>query len=695
MVNLISLLLVLAFQGIQRRPDILVADFEGKDYGSWHTTGTAFGSAPAHGTLPEQMPVSGFLGKGLVNSFNGGDDAVGTLTSPPFRIQRKFVNFLIGGGKFAGKTCMNLIVDGEVIRTATGPNEQPGGSEALNWKFWDVSQLQGREAILQIVDDAKGGWGHISVDQIMESDSCKEMVKIERIMAVKHRYLNFPVKTGAPKIRVSYEVDGNWAREFTVELTKGKPDFYAFSDVSNYQGKSLKISATSFDRHLLDKVRASDEPPSNGPLYREKLRPQFHFSSRVGWLNDPNGLVYYHGEYHLFYQHNPYGWAWDNMHWGHAVSSDLMHWKELPIAIYPHQWDDWVFSGSATVDYNNTAGFGKDALVAAFTSTGRGECIAYSLDRGRTFQEFAGNPVVKHSGRDPKLVWYAPGNHWVMAVYNEFEGKQWIAIYSSRDLKDWKLESRIEGFYECPELFEIPIEGRPGETRWVIYAANGEYRLGSFDGKVFTPETEKIPLNWGNLFYASQTYNNLPDGRRVQMSWGRAETPSMPFNQCMLFPTQLKLALTEKGLKLLVEPIAEIARLQDTGHHWTGVEIGPDQPFQPIVKGEQFDLSIVVDPQASRHFGLKLFGQDLKIDLETSQLTFKENHAPIALVDGKIQLRVLIDRTTTEVYANHGRIYMPVGNFNLGAANLAVFAKDKPIRIQSFDIWSLRPAMNK
>ncbi len=299
-------------------------------------------------------------------------------------------------------------------------------------------------------------------------------------------------------------------------------------------------------------VGQADEIRGAENLYREKLRPQFHFTSRRGWNNDSNGLVFHKGLWHLYYQHNPYGVQWGNMHWGHAVSEDLVHWQELPIAIYPQRFDDWVFSGSAVVDVNNTSGFGREgqpAIVAAYTSTGRGECIVYSNDDGRTFTEFEGNPVVRHSGRDPKVIWYGPGRHWVMALYDEADNKRTIAFYTSQDLKKWEFASLIDGFFECPEIFELPVEGEDGQRRWVLYAADGDYLIGSFDGRVFTPESGKHRFSHGNCFYASQTYNNVPpeDGRRVQIAWGRVEMPGMPFNQMMLFPVELTLRRAGRG----------------------------------------------------------------------------------------------------------------------------------------------------
>ncbi len=323
--------------------DLLIADFEGDDYGDWKAEGEAFGAGPARGTLPNQMPVTGFLGKGLVNSYFKGDGTMGTLTSPPFKIQRRYINFLIGGGKYPGKTCINLIVDGKVVRTATGPNSQPGGSEHLDWTFWDVGDQAGKMAVIEIMDHATGGWGHINVDHIVQSDK-KANVLVEKKMelTLTKKYLNIPVKTGAPKGRMSLLIDGKTTREFEVELAPAQPDFYAFLDISAFKGKraTLRIDRAPEDSAVLNAVEQSDTIKGTENLYKEKLRPQFHFTSRRGWNNDPNGLVYYKGEYHLFYQHNPYGWNWGNMHWGHAVSKGLVHWQELPIALYPRAFGD-------------------------------------------------------------------------------------------------------------------------------------------------------------------------------------------------------------------------------------------------------------------------------------------------------------------------------------------------------------------
>ena len=265
-------------------------------------------------------------------------------------------------------------------------------------------------------------------------------------------YLLLPVRTGAPKRRVALDIAGTTIREFDIEFAASAPEFEVFLDVSSFAGQDASLQAVGGDDPGLASARLSDEIPDAAGLYREATRPQFHFTSRRGWLNDPNGLVYANGLWHLYYQHNPYGWHWGNMHWGHAVSEDLVHWRELGIALYPRQYGDWAYSGSGFVAPDGRIGI-------AYTSTGRGECIAFSDDGGLTFAEIPGNPVVRHRGRDPKVFWHEGTRRWVMAVYDEADDQRWIAIHTSPDLRVWTFASRIAGFYECPELFRSPSTG--------------------------------------------------------------------------------------------------------------------------------------------------------------------------------------------------------------------------------------------
>ncbi len=549
------------------RPDLIAADFEGETYGSWHAEGEAFGTGPARGTLPGQMEVSGFEGRGLVNSFHRGDAATGTLSSPPYRIERPFINFLIGGGGYRDATCLDLLVDGKVVRTATGPNDRPGGSERLDWGAWDVREFLGHEAIFRVVDRRTEGWGHINVDQIVQSDRRRGVQPALRELVASTRYLHLPVKNDAPMRRVRVVAGGSVVREFDIKLGDQHRDFEVFLDLAPFQGKTLAIETQLPEGSTtLEHVKLADDVPDAQRLYHEPTRPQFHFTSRRGWLNDPNGLVWFAGEYHLFYQHNPYGWDWGNMHWGHAVSRDLVHWTELPIALYPRAYGDWCFSGSAVVDQQNASGFGDGAappLVAAFTSTGRGECIVSSRDRGRTWAEYAGNPVVKHEGRDPRLLWHDATKRWIMAVYDETGGRRAIAFYSSPDCKEWTFESRIDGYFECPEIFELEIDGDPARRRWVLYAADGAYQLGHFDGHRFEPRESNKLRTWHGNFYASQTFSNAPKGRRIQIGWANGIAfPGAPFNQQMTVACDLSLRTTNEGPRLFARPVVELLALR-------------------------------------------------------------------------------------------------------------------------------------
>ena len=265
---------------------------------------------------------------------------------------------------------------------------------------------------------------------------------------------------------MSFSVDGKHELIFVIRLAPAKPDYWVFYDVSSFKGKTLKISYSG-NPDGLSKIYQDDVIDGQDSLYKEKNRPQIHFTSRRGWNNDPNGMVYYEGEYHLFYQHNPFEREWENMSWGHAVSKDLIHWEELPVAMVPDKLGA-MFSGTAVIDYKNTSGFGKDGIppmVAIYTvdsPDNERQCIAYSLDKGRTFTKYEGNPVIDSKAkwntkdlRDPDVFWYEPGKNWVMVLY-ERDGN---SIYTSPNLKEWKYQSHTTGFFECPQFFELAVDG--------------------------------------------------------------------------------------------------------------------------------------------------------------------------------------------------------------------------------------------
>jgi fructan beta-fructosidase len=384
------------------------------------------------------------------------------------------------------------------------------------------------------------------------------------------------------------------------------------------------------------------------------------------------------------------------MHWGHAVSKDLVHWDQLPIAIYNKRHGDWAFSGGAVIDDGNTAGWqtGKEkVIVASWTSTGRGECLAYSNDRGRTFTEYEGNPVVKHGGRDPKIIWYEPGKHWVMAVYDESEeaGRS-IAFYSSPDMKQWKLQSKLSGYYECAELFELPVDGDENNTRWVVFAADARYAIGSFDGKTFTPEHDgKHQVHHGN-YYASQLFSDTPDGRRIQIGWVRIAMPGMPFNQTFSFPHRLTLRTTADGIRMFAEPVKEIDQLHKKNHSIENVGLAAGKTADLQVSGDIFDIRASFAIGNATAVGLDIGGERVTYDVRGSSLS----GAAMKPVDGKVSMQVLVDRPMLEIVGNRGRVFITKQREKKGeAASVKAFADGGDAKLLSLEVNELKSIWEK
>ena len=583
-----------------KRSDIVIADFEAETYGEWKADGAAFGSGPAEGALAGQMQVSGFQGKRFVNSFLKGDATTGTLTSAEFNIQRRWINFLIGGGGHEGKTCMNLVVDGKVVRSEAGANTIDGGSEELHSASWDVADLGGKKGVLQIFDQHTGGWGHINVDHIVLSDknTAPILIAMKKTFKVNATHLIVPVSnSGKQTLLGIYHADAI-VQSFTVALPLGdEPYWLAAYPLAHFglsgkeitlapvgaMGKMPESAQAAFDRIKIG--TASDANKADD--YQQPYRDQFHATTRRGWNNDPNGMVFHNGKYLLYYQHNPFGIVWGNMHWGHLESTDLLHWTEKPISLFQKTVTDMAFSGGGFVDVNNSAGLGKDTLFVAFTSTGRGECLAYSKDGGLNFTELEENPVVKHTGRDPKIVWFKPEQKWVMIVYDETACAETEAVpasnrdfsnrnftfYESKNLRQWIrtgafTDADRDAVFECPELFELPIEGNPGESRWIVLGAQNRYFTGHFDGKTFVKESGPHGDSRGAL-YAAQTFSDAPDGRRIQIGWVRTTPfatrfPAQIVSQSFTLPQELTLKKTAAGLRMLINPVREAERLRST-----------------------------------------------------------------------------------------------------------------------------------
>ena len=621
--------------------ETLLADFEGGDYGDWKVEGTAFGRKPAAGTLRGQQKVAGFLGKGLVNTFIDGDKPVGTLTSPPFRIDRPYLSFLIGGGNHPGQVGIELLVEGRSVRAATGLNE-----ELLEWKSWDVREFAGMEGVLRIYDRATGGFGHINVDHIHLGDRMKGEIRAGRL--------------------------------------------------ASYRKSPL--------------------------YYREPFRPRFHFTPPVNWMNDPNGMVYYDGEWHLFYQHNPHGNTWGHMSWGHAVSRDLVNWEHLPIALQDH-YGVMIFSGSAVVDWKNTSGFGngrEPPLVAIYTGHGHGkqtQDLAFSNDRGRTWTKYDGNPVLDINAsdfRDPKVIWHEGTARWIMTVAMPREHQ--VRFYASPDLKKWTLLSAFgpagatKGIWECPDLFPMVVDGTE-RTKWVLivnlnpgHPAGGsgcQYFVGDFDGRRFELDashpipgdspnggdgSEALWLDHGPDYYATVTWSEVPkeDGRRVALGWMSNwqyanRVPTSPWRSAMTVPRVLKLRQTGEGLRVFQEPPAELESLRDgpalafsggsleEAAGWLAEQKDLPPTLEVELGLEDFtggvvELAIVSGEGEQTAVRCDATKRRLVVDRTASGRSefhpaFAAAHeAPLPLVNGRLAMRLLLDTASLELFANEGGV---------------------------------------
>lgn len=500
------------------------------------------------------------------------------------------------------------------------------------------------------------------------------------------QFLNFPVSYDEEEhVKLELIVGNEAVRIFDIFLPDSEPDFWVFLDVGEFNGKKAKLRTEHGDEKKgLNLIYQSDERSYLNNVYQEKLRPQLHFSTQRGWINDPNGLIYFDGEYHLFYQHNPYGFDWGNMHWGHAVSKDLLHWKQLPEALYP---DDVgvCFSGSAVIDYNNTSRFKKgeeDVMVAVYTSTFfptdaqeedgmvvmERQSVAYSNDKGRTWTKYKGNPVIGNrqdilkswNDRDPNVFWHQPTGKWVMILFEKIG----LSIFSSSNLKDWKHESYMETFWECPELLELPVDGDDANTKWVVYDAGGDYVIGSFDGKKFTIENGAYTYIVGD-FFAAQCFENIPedDGRCIQIGWSYIPSDGMPFNGMMAFPTELTLRTTHDGIRLFNEPISEISRLHAKSHVFSDLSVQQAKEIFKSIDAELLHIEYEIDNTNIMNYGLNIGDDRLGYSIRTNEFFFNGAEEKVykyrpELSSNQISFELIVDRISIEVFVDEGRFTM-------------------------------------
>jgi fructan beta-fructosidase len=450
-------------------------------------------------------------------------------------------------------------------------------------------------------------------------------------------------------------------------------------------------------------------------IHQEAHRPKFHFTPPQMWMNDPNGMVYYQGEYHLFYQHYPDSTVWGPMHWGHAVSKDLTHWEHLPIALYPDSIG-LIFSGSVVVDENNTTGFQKGEekpLVAIFTYHNMAgekagkidfqtQGMAYSLDKGRTWTKYANNPIIKNPNikdfRDPKVMWHAASKQWVMTL----AVADHVAFYTSKDLKTWaktgefgKTEGAHGGVWECPDLFPIKVEGSNNE-KWVLIqslgngAPNGgsgtQYFIGQFDGKTFkndnAPETI-LWLDYGRDNYAGVTWSNAPDGRRLFLGWMSnwqyaTKVPTVTWRSAMTLPRELQLKNTEKGVRLFQMPVKEQQKLRGNTVQIPSQNIAKSLDLEAKANGAELDLTFDLTQTTAQAVNVVLSnkkGEKVTIGYEKSSNRFYidrtksgkidfesgfagRHYAPRNSSDKLLKMKIYVDVASVELFADDGATAM-------------------------------------
>ena len=502
-----------------------------------------------------------------------------------------------------------------------------------------------------------------------------------------NRYLLIPVQERAEMAHVRVVKNNQLAQTFNVRLAVDKIDYFVPLDLNTVSGEAVlqvKVPAQQHvnkafkDYSCWTSMKYSDTFDSRNV---EKFRPAYHHSPAYGWMNDPNGLFYKDGVWHLYYQWNPYGSQWENMTWGHSTSTDGLHWTPQPTAIEADALGA-IFSGCCVVDKNNTAGFGNGAIVAYYTSAGarQTQSMAYSVDGGQTFTKYAGNPVIVSDVpdfRDPHIFWNEEAGFWNMVLASGQE----MSIYSSKDLKQWKHESNFgltygnhSGVWECPDLMKLPVDGT-GEQKWMLICninpggpfggSATQYFIGQFDGHQFVCEDQPEETKWmdyGKDHYATVTFDNAPDGRRVAIAWMSNwqyanQVPTMQFRSANSILRDLSLYQYEGETYCAVRPAKEMDAAR-------GKKIARPTDRCEIVVTLKGDARITLSNGSKERVVLDYDADMASLDFDrrhSGQCSFSDAFPTVvtAPVHGSLRtLRIFIDKSSIEVFDADGRLSM-------------------------------------
>ena len=555
------------------------------------------------------------------------------------------------------------------------------------------------------------------------------------------RYLLLPVEEVMPDVRVSMIVNNKEVNVADVRLAVNRVDYFVPLDLSDYAGKNIllkfKLGSNDPIRGKLSAVCCKEMKLSDtfDTGNREKFRPTYHFSPLYGWMNDPNGMVYKDGEYHLFYQHNPYGSKWGNMHWGHAISKDLINWEHRPDAITPDALGT-IFSGSAVVDTDNTAGFGAGAIVAIYTqnSDRQVQSIAYSTDNGRSFTKYENNPVLTSDARDfrdPKVFWHKETQRWIMllAVGQEMQ------IFSSSNLKDWAFESSFGegqgahgGVWGCPDLFELPVDGT-NEKKWVLLCnlnpggpfggSATQYFVGTFNGKEFANESPSQTkwMDWGKDHYAAVTWSDAPDNRRIAIAWMSNwqyanDVPTSQYRSPNSVPRDLSLFTVDGETYLQSAPSPELLKLRDISKK-RSFKVNGTRTIKDMIAGNEgaYEIELTIENQYADVIGFRLYNDkgeevDMQYDMKEKKFSmdrrksgdvgFNENFPMLtwtAIESGKdeLKLRLFVDKSSVEAFVDGGRFVMTNQVFpSEPYTHIDFYSKGGAYKVDSFVIYKLK-----
>jgi fructan beta-fructosidase len=548
-----------------------------------------------------------------------------------------------------------------------------------------------------------------------------------------HKYLLLPIEEKAGESRISLIVDNQTIHTMHVRLAVNKVDYYVPYGLSGYDADKLVLDIQGVTENALcwQEMKLSD---SFDKQNRELYRPIYHFTPEYGWMNDPNGMVYKDGEYHLFYQYNPYGSMWGNMHWGHAISKDLVSWQHLPVAIAPDGLGT-IFSGSCVVDKNNTAGFGKGAIVAFYTSAGNSQTqsMAYSLDNGRTFKKHSGNPVVMsdlRDFRDPKVSWHEPTQKWIMIL----AAGQEMQIYSSPNLIDWTYESSFGkgqgahgGVWECPDLVQLPVKGTD-KKKWVLICninpggpfggSATQYFVGQFDGHRFVNESpDKTKwMDWGKDHYATVTWSNAPDNRTIALAWMSNwdyanNVPTTQYRSANSVPRDLFLYESQGDTYMASVPSKELLALRDKGIKKGSFKVNKEYEVKNLLKKNEgaYEIELVIKNEGAQEISFCLYnakGEEVVCTYNLDAMTFSMDRtrsgqvsfsksfpvvtsAPVVQQD-TYKLRLLVDKSSIEAFGDEGQFVMTNLVFPKEPYNRMKFtAKGGSCRVISMNIYKL------